>query len=169
MIASSSEDPARLAIFTDLTGKALASGAVAVLTEGPIAYVAVPARFGPEKTVVGVATFGWDISGSLARQQAALVTSVLVGAGVSTVLIVALYLFIRTSVTGPLAGLVRTAILAGRNQSDPSGDGRISRCFRAPARRYQCGRRHADRYCGSAAQDLAWRALGDGGNPRRRQ
>ena len=71
--------------------------------------MAVPARFGPDKAVVGTAAFAWDMSDSLARQSQTLVTAALVGVAVIAVLIVALYFFIRLSVTGPLLSLVRTA------------------------------------------------------------
>jgi methyl-accepting chemotaxis protein len=109
MIASTTQDPVQLGILTELAGKALVSAAVEVRSEGPIAYVAVPAKFGPDKAMVGVATYAWDMSHSLAQLQAALITSILVGVAVSGTLIVALYIFIRMSVTGPLLGLVRTA------------------------------------------------------------
>ena len=109
LIASTTEDAAEMAVLTDLAGKALASNAVEVQQVGPIAYVAVPAKFGPEKATVGVATFAWDISKGLASLHQALITSILVGVGVSVVLIAALYVFIRMSVTGPMLQLVRTA------------------------------------------------------------
>ncbi|WP_248304878.1 methyl-accepting chemotaxis protein [Devosia sp. FKR38] len=109
LIASTTEDAAEMAALTELAGKALTSNAVQVLQVGPIAYVAVPAKFGPEKATVGIATFAWDISAALARLNDALITSILVGVAVSVVLIIALYVFIRMSVTAPLLQLVHTA------------------------------------------------------------
>ena len=109
LIASTTEDATHVAALTDMAAKALASGAVEIRSEGAIAYVGVPARFGPDKAVVGTAAFAWDIGASLARQSQTLVTAALAGIAVIAVLVVALYFFIRLTVTGPLLGLVRTA------------------------------------------------------------
>ncbi|MFP9139299.1 methyl-accepting chemotaxis protein [Devosia sp. XGJD_8] len=109
LIATTAEGSDDSAALADIAARSLASGAVEARSEGAIAYVAVPARFGPDKAVVGTAAFAWDISDSLARQSQTMVTAAMVGVGVIAVLTVALYFFIRLSITGPLLGLVRAA------------------------------------------------------------
>jgi methyl-accepting chemotaxis protein len=109
LIATTADGADNSAALDDVAAKALASGAVEIRSEGTIAYVAVPARFGPDKAVVGTAAFAWDMSDSLARQGQTLITAAIVGIAVIAAMIVALYFFIRLSVTGPLLSLVRTA------------------------------------------------------------
>jgi methyl-accepting chemotaxis protein len=109
IIVTTSEDAPTNAAMADVAGKALASGKTEIVSEGAIAYVAVPARFGPEASTVGVAAYAWDLSKSLAEQGKTLVTAALAGVAVTAVLVVALYFFIRLSITGPLLNLVRIA------------------------------------------------------------
>jgi methyl-accepting chemotaxis protein len=109
MIATTADGTHNSAALDAVAARALASGAVEVQPEGAIAYVAVPARFGPEKAVVGTAAFAWDMSESLARQSQTVITAAMVGLAVIAAMVVALYFFIRLSVTGPLLSLVRTA------------------------------------------------------------
>src|SRR6218665_2529244 len=133
LIATTADAADNSTALADVAARALASGAVESSSQGAIAYVAVPARFGQDKAVVGTAAFAWDISDSLARQSQTIVTAALVGIGVIAVLTVALYFFIRQSVTGPLLGLVRVATqiaedpnavegVAGAGRSDELGE-----------------------------------------------
>ena len=108
-IATTSDDAATNAAMADVAGKALASGKTELISEGAVTYVAVPAHFGPEAAVVGVSAFAWDMSHSLAEQSKTLVTAALAGVAVTAVLIVALYFFIRLTITKPLLRLVRIA------------------------------------------------------------
>ena len=133
LIASTADAGDDSTALAEVAARSLASGAVESSSHGAIAYVAVPARFGPDKAVVGTAAFAWDMSGSLARQSQTIVTAAMAGVGVIAVLIVALSVFIRVSVTGPLLGLVRTAshiaedpngveTIAGTGRSDELGE-----------------------------------------------
>ncbi|QQR36719.1 HAMP domain-containing protein [Devosia oryziradicis] len=117
LIASTAEAEDNSAALAEVAARSLASGAVESSAQGAIAYVAVPARFGPDKAVVGTAAFAWDMTDSLARQSQTIVMAALAGVGVIAVLIAALSFFIRRSVTGPLLGLVRTA---SRIAEDPN-------------------------------------------------
>ncbi|MGV8833193.1 MAG: methyl-accepting chemotaxis protein [Devosia sp.] len=116
-IVSSSEDAPTNAAMAAVAAKSLASGAIESVSEGAKAYVAVPAHFGPDGATVGIAAFSWDMSASLAEQGKTLITAALAGVAVTAVLIVALYFFIRLSITGPLVNLVR---LATQIADDPS-------------------------------------------------
>ncbi|WP_338721290.1 methyl-accepting chemotaxis protein [Devosia sp. XK-2] len=109
MIAGTAQDADTQAALDAVASEALKNDAVDMNTVGAIAYVAVPAHFGPDKAVVGVAAFAWDMSESLARQSQTLVTSGLVGAVVIVLAVAALAFFISRTVTGPLLGLVRCA------------------------------------------------------------
>ena len=72
-------------------------------TVGDIIYVAVPARFGPGKPIVGTAAFAWDMSDGFAHQTQATITTAIVGLAILAVLTLLLYLFVRASITGPAA------------------------------------------------------------------
>ncbi len=133
LIAGTADAGDNSAALAEVAARSLASGAVELSSRGAIAYVAVPARFGPDKAGVGTAAFAWDMSDSLARQSQTIVTASLAGIGVIAVLTVALSFFIRRSVTGPLLGLVRTAsqiaddpnavdTIAGTGRSDELGE-----------------------------------------------
>ncbi|MGB3337040.1 MAG: methyl-accepting chemotaxis protein, partial [Devosia sp.] len=133
LIATTADAADNSGALAEVAKRAVASGAVESSSHGAIAYVAVPARFGPDKAVVGTAAFAWDISDSLARQGQTIVTAALAGVGVIAVLVVALAFFIRRSVTGPLVGLVRIAsqiaedpnsvdAVAGTSRSDELGE-----------------------------------------------
>jgi methyl-accepting chemotaxis protein len=133
LIAGTAEADDNSAALAEVAARSLASGAVESSSQGAIAYVAVPARFGPEKAVVGTAAFAWDMTDSLTRQSQTIVTAALAGVAVIAVLIVALSVFIRFTVTGPLLGLVRTAsqiaedpnavdTIAGTGRSDELGE-----------------------------------------------
>ena len=133
LIATTADGADNTDALAEVAARSLASGAIESSSQGAIAYVAVPARFGPDKAVVGTAAFAWDISDSLARQSQTVVVAALTGAGVIAVLIIALSFFIRRSVTGPLLGLVRTAsqiaedpnsvdVVAGAARSDELGE-----------------------------------------------
>jgi methyl-accepting chemotaxis protein len=117
MIATTAEAGDNADALAAVAARSAASGVVESQSEGAIAYVAVPARFGPELAVVGTAAFAWDMSDSLARQSQTLITAALAGIAVIAVMTVALYVFIRGSVTGPLLGLVR---VASRIADDPA-------------------------------------------------
>ncbi|UJW87786.1 HAMP domain-containing protein [Devosia sp. SL43] len=109
MIAATADGADHTAALDGVAAKALASGAVEAHSQGAIIYVAVPARFGPDKAVVGTAAFAWDMTESLARQGQTVITAAMVGVAVIAAMIIALYFFIRLTVTGPLLGLVRAA------------------------------------------------------------
>ena len=108
-IVSTTQEAATNAVMSDVASKALASGAVEKFSDGATSYIAVPAHFGPDSAIVGVSAFAWDMSESLAMQRQTVITSALAGVAVTAVLTVALYFFIRLSITGPLLRLVRTA------------------------------------------------------------
>jgi methyl-accepting chemotaxis protein len=133
LIASTADAADNSAALAEVAARSLASGAIESAGQGAIGYVAVPARFGPDKAVVGTAAFAWDMTDSLTRQSQTVVTAALAGAGVIAMLIVALTFFIRRSVTGPLVGLVHTAsqiaedpnavqTIAGTGRSDELGE-----------------------------------------------
>ncbi|MGV8853572.1 MAG: methyl-accepting chemotaxis protein [Devosia sp.] len=108
-IVATSQDAAVNAALADVAGKALTSTAIETISEGAITYIAVPAHFGPDGAMVGVAAFAWDVSASLAAQNQASLMAALAGIAITAVMIVALYIFIRLQITGPLLGLVRVA------------------------------------------------------------
>ncbi|MBS3850231.1 HAMP domain-containing protein [Devosia sp. BSSL-BM10] len=108
-IVSTSEDAATNAALGDVAKLALASEDIEMASSGNIAYVAVPAHFGPEGATVGISAFAWDMSEALEMQSQTVITSAIVGAVVTIVLVLAVYFFIRISVTGPLVNLVRIA------------------------------------------------------------
>jgi methyl-accepting chemotaxis protein len=108
-IATTSQDAATNAALSEVTKQALGSDSIESIFAGSTAYIAVPAHFGPDGATVGVSAFAWDLSKSLAAQSQTLITSALAGVAVTAVLVVALYFFIRLSITGPLVSLVRTA------------------------------------------------------------
>ena len=102
--ATTGSEPHQAAL-TALAKDAQTAQAVRTSMAGDIVYVAVPARFGPGKPVVGTAAFAWDMSDGFARQAQATMTTALVGLGIIVVLALVLYVFVRASITGPLRKL----------------------------------------------------------------
>ena len=117
LIATTLDNATDNAAMTDMAKQALASDAIESTFVGQIAYVAVPAHFGPEGATVGVAAYAWDLSESLAAQSQTLVTAALAGVAVTAALVVGLYFVIRMMITGPLLKLVRTATEIAKDPS----------------------------------------------------